>query len=420
MYRNEILRGIDFLISVQNSDGGIPGMAMTGTSACWTTAEALETVLLSPYLHMTYHPFVFKMINFLLDTQIKDGNNKGAWPEYISTNNAQTITTGHAMAALRLSKDIIVDDAAFVQNIQNAIDLGFQYLSRVQNTDGGWSIEPDDGNNESRAFSTIFVLRGYIRNGFYCNNTRSVRDACNYLKALRDNKTGGFSKNQGETPDTCYTARIVSVLLQTKACNKKDKLVTSAIKFIFQDKTLKALFRIKHESYVSDNSSGMVIFHSNTPIDVMETLCLCDIYDRRVKRLGMWILHTQEDNGGWYLGGSRDPNINEGVITWTTNEAVYALSCCNKAFSERYVDKLQKRASFFAKGTLVFVAIIIGLILYPINLSDNNTLIVWWSKIPEGIRNFLCVTVLGGTILNTFYNIIYEGLKKIFKGGDAD
>lgn len=420
MYRNEILHGIDFLVSVQNPDGGIPGMTMTGTSACWTTAEALETVLLSPYVRMTYHTFVFKMIDFLLSTQIKDGDNKGAWPEYISTGNAQTIATGHALAALRLSKDIIVDDVSFAQNIQNAIDLGFQYLNRMQNADGGWSIEPGNGIDESRAFSTIFVLRGYIRNGFYCNNTRSVRDACNYLKTLRNNKNGGFSKSPNESSDTCYTARIVSLLLQAKACNKKDKIVKAGIKFVFKDKTLKSLFRIKHESYVSDNNSGMVIFHSNTPIDVMESLCLCDIYDRRVKKLGKWILSTQEDNGGWYLGGSCDPAINEGVITWTTNEAIYALSCCNKAFSERYIDKLQRRISLFSKGSLVFVVIIIGLILHPINLPADNSLFVWWSNIPEGIRNFLFVTILGGTVLNTFYNVIYDVLKKIFKWGDDD
>ncbi len=416
MYRNEILQGIDFLVSIQNSDGGIPGMAIAGTSACWTTAEALETVLLSPYLHMAYHSFIFGMIDFLLNTQIKNGNNIGAWPEYISTNNAQTITTGHALAALRLSKDIIVDDARYVLEIQNAIDLGFQYLNKVQNIDGGWSIEPDDGNNETRAFSTIFVLRGYIRNGFYCSNTRRVRDACNYLMTLRNNKSGGFAKSPAETPDTCYTARIVSILLQAKACNKNDKIIKSAIKFIFRDKTLRTLFSIKHESYISDNSSGMVIFHSNTPIDVMETLCICGIYDRRVKKLVKWILDTQEDNGGWYLGGTRNPDINEGVITWTSNEAIYALCCCNKSFSERFVDKLQKRADFFARGSLVLIAIIVGLILYPINFAEDNYITVLWNSIPKGIRDFICISVLGGTILNTFYSAIYDGLKKIFKG----
>ena len=59
-----------------------------------------------------------------------------------------------------------VDDVAFVQNIQNAIDLGFQYLNRVQNTDGGWSIEPDDGNNESRAFSTILNFVQILKNQY--------------------------------------------------------------------------------------------------------------------------------------------------------------------------------------------------------------------------------------------------------------
>lgn len=420
MYRNEILHGIDFLISVQNPDGGIPGMSINGTSACWTTAEALEAVLLSPYLRMTYHSFVFKMIDFLLKTQIKDGNNKGAWPEYISTNNAQTITTGHALAALKLSKDIIVDDISLTNSIQNAIDLGFNYLNLVQNADGGWCIEPDSGNVESRAFSTFFVLKGYIRNGFYYNNTRKVRDACNYLKALRDNKTGGFAKSTGEAPDTCYTARIVTTLLQSRACSKKDKIVKAAINFIFQDKTLKTLFKIKHESYVADNSSGMVIFHSNTPIDVMETLCLCDIFDRRVKQLGKWIINTQEDNGGWFLGGSHNPEINENVITWTTNEAIYALSCCNKAFSERYVDKLQKRANTFAKGSFVFIAIILGLILHPFSFTNNNVLMTIWNRIPEGVRRFIGATVLGGTIINTFYSIIYDWLKKLLKGGDYD
>lgn len=417
MYRNEIFHGIQFLSSVQNQDGGIPGMKKTGTSACWTTAEALEAVLLSPYISLSYHTFVSKMVSFLLDTQIITGKNKGAWPEYISTSNAQTLTTGHALAALSLAKDVI-DDSTTIKAIRTAINNGFIYLNSVQNHDGGWSIEPDD-NNESRALSTLIALRGYIQNGQNCTNSKAVRDACNYLMSLKDAKTGGFSKNVGESPDTCYTARIISILIRAKQYTKNDQIIKRACSFIFQDKSLKSIFSIKHESYVSDNSSGMVIFHSNTPIDVMEALCLCDIYDRRMRKLCEWIVNTQEDNGGWYLGGSRDPCINEGVITWTTNEGIYALSCCNKAFSEKYITVLQKNASLYKKIIILLLIAIISLITHPEFLSENNWAANIWNTIPAPYQNFIQATVLGGAVLNIFSNYIYDIIKRTIKGSDT-
>ena len=244
MYRNEILSGINFLKSIQNLDGGIPAMKETGLSACWTTAEALEAVLMSPYISMEHHSFIFNMINFLLNTQMNEPNNMnhdGAWPEYVSTQIAQTLTTGHALSALKLAEGIIVDNASLRNRIQIAINKGFEYLNRVQNHDGGWGIEPEgDGEeSESRAFGTIFVLRGYIQNGYNAVNTKAVREACNYLISLRDVKTGGFSKRPGEAPDVCYTARIISALIKSKVYTKRDPVIKKSLKFIYSDKILR-------------------------------------------------------------------------------------------------------------------------------------------------------------------------------------
>lgn len=419
MFRHEILRGIDFLVSVQNADGGIPGMRATGTSACWTTAEALETILLSPYLRLSFYPHVFKMINFLLNTQITSGNDKGAWPEYISTSNAQTLTTGHAIAALRLSKEIVVDDAEFTQKITHAIEEGLRYLNRVQNSDGGWCIEPGDGNAESRAFSTIFVLRGYVTNEYYFGNCTAVRDGCNYLISLLDSKSGGFSKNAGESPDTCYTARIISILLRAKARTKKDVIIKRSLKFIYADKSLKSLFSIKHESYDSVHSAGMVIFHSNTPIDVMEALCLCDEYDKRIKTLGKWIHDSQENNGGWYLGGSRDPNINEGVITWTTNEAVYALGRYNISFAERYHSSLQKRVKLFGSIIIALSIIAASLLISPVHWAEDNWFISLWKKLPALARNLVLGSVIGVSVINVLSNFLFDKIKKWLKNGES-
>ena len=419
MFRYEILRGIDFLMSVQNADGGIPGMRATGTSACWTTAEALEAVLLSPYLRLSFYPHVFKMINFLLSTQIKSGNDQGAWPEYISTSNAQTLTTGHAIAALRLSKEIVVDDAMLMQKISHSIEEGLRYLNKVQNPDGGWCIEPGDGNAESRAFSTIFVLRGYITNELYFGNSTAVRDGCNFLISLLDRNTGGFSKSIGETPDTCYTARIISILLRAKARSKEDTMIKRALKFIYADKSLKNLFSIKHESYDSVHSAGMVIFHSNTPVDVMEALCLCDKYDRRIKKLGKWIHDSQENNGGWYLGGSPDPNINECVITWKTNEAIYALGHYNIAYSERYHTALQKRVKLYGSIIVALAIIAVCFIVSPVRLPENNWLVLLLIKLPALVRKVVLGSVIGVSILNVLSNFLFDKIKKIFKNGES-
>lgn len=419
MFRHEILRGIDYLMSVQNADGGIPGMRATGTSACWTTAEALEAVLLSPYLRLTFYPHVFKMINFLLNTQITRGPAKGAWPEYISTSNAQTLTTGHAIAALRLSKEIVVDDAEFSQKISHAIEEGLSYLNRVQNPDGGWCIEPGDGNTESRALSTIFVLRGYVTNEFFFGNCSAVRDGCCYLISLLDRDSGGFSKNAGEAPDTCYTARIISILLRAKARTKKDAIIKRALKFIYADKSLKSLFSIKHESYDSVHSAGMVIFHSNTPIDVMEALCLCDEYGKRMRKLGKWIHDSQENNGGWYLGGSPDPAINEGVITWTTNEAVYALSCYNIAFSERYNSALQKRVKLYGSIIITLAIIAVSLLISPVRWPADNWFIAFWTELPALIRKAVLGSVIGVSIVNVLSNLLFDKVKKMLNNGES-
>ena len=394
-------------------------MRQTGTSACWTTAEALEAVLLSPYLRLSFYPHVFKMINFLLNTQITSGNDQGAWPEYISTSNAQTLTTGHAIAALCLSKEIVVDDADFTQKISHAIEEGLRYLNRVQNPDGGWCIEPGDGNTESRAFSTVFVLRGYITNEYYFGNCTAVRDGCNYLISLLDRESGGFSKNAGEAPDTCYTARIISILLRARARTKKDPLIKRALKFIYADKSLKSLFSIKHESYDSVHSAGMVIFHSNTPIDVMEALCLCDEYDKRMKKISKWIRDSQENNGGWYLGGSPDPSINEGVITWTTNEAVYALGCYNIAFSERYHFALQKRVKIYGSIIIALAIIALSLLISPVHWSEENWFFLLWTKLPALVRNTVLGSVIGVSILNVLSNLLFDKIKKFLNNGET-
>lgn len=423
MYRNEILNGINFLKSIQNADGGIPGIKETGVSACWTTAEALETVLLSPYISMEHHNFIFKMIEFLLNTQMNAPNNinhDGAWPEYVSTNIAQTLTTGHALSALKLAEGIIVDDKQLQNRIQTAIKKGFDYLDKIQNSDGGWGIEPEGSGEEkeSRPFGTIFVLRGYIQNGYNSNNSKVVRDACNYLKNLRDIKSGGFSKKPNEEPDICCTARVISVFIKSKTYNTNDPIIKTALKFIFNDKSLKSLFKIKHDPYVSENSSGMVVFHSNTPIDVIEALCLCRIQDRRMHKLLKWIVQTQEDKGGWYLGGTRDPQINEGVISWTTNEAIYALICADKAFSNEYYERYKKRLKFYKKVIFTLLFLLVILLFMPSILSSDNALVTLWNTFTPKVKEFIAITVLSGLVINLFSSTIYDWIKKLFKIGD--
>ena len=419
MYREEILKGIDFLKSIQNSDGGIPGMKERGESACWTTAEALETVLLSPYISMEHYNFIFGMIDYLLNTQLNDKDNSekyGAWPEYPSTNRAQTITTGHALSALSLAKGIIVDNDNLLCEVNNAIDHGFSYLRSVQNNDGGWGIEPEGSNEEkiSCPLGTIFVLRGYNQNGFYSNNNTTVRAGCDYLLCLRDTKTGGFSK-PNEEPDVCYTARIISTFIKSNHFTGNDKVIKQGLKFIFKDKSLKTLFKIKHDPYISENSTGMVVFHNNTPIDVIEALCLSNIHDRRVKKIEQWILSTQEERGFWYLGGSRKAEINEGVVSWTTNEAIYSLICLEHTYYIKDYKMIKNKGRIWRKMFISMSIIAIILLFSPSIVSPDNKLYELWSNLSEKIKTFIISTVFMGLVINIFSNTIYDYIMKILK-----
>ena len=406
LYKSEILKGIRYLLSIQNKDGGIPGLRKGDPSACWTTAETLEVTLRASCFDPEFHKFIVNMIHFLLNTQLKETDNVGAWPEYVNKHSSFTFVTGHALSALKLSENIFIDDSDIHNNIKSAIERGFEYLKKVQNTDGGWGLTPELGGEEkkSRAFSTIYVLHGYIQNGFTASSDNSVSKACQYLEGLLDKKTGRFDSGLDKCSDVCYTARIINILIKAKYKNpNSDSLLKKAVNFV-KIQSNKTLLSVNNEIFSTREHIG---YHNNTPIDVTETLCLCGIFGTKSQHLEKWFIKNQQPDGMWYLGKDRNPKEqNTEIVTWATNDAIYALLCIDEVYSKIYYSKLHKKFRIQRKSIVVLIVFLVASVLF----HDYIPSFFSWNTIPKLIKFFIS-TSIGLALLSNF---LWDLIKKFF------
>ncbi|NDV96785.1 hypothetical protein D0T84_18000 [Dysgonomonas sp. 521] len=399
MNQKIILDGFKYLNSIQNVDKGIPATKEGDSSGCWTSAETLETILLSPYNDYKYFLFAKDIIKFLLNTQIDKTIDKGSWPLLKGRDRGSAMATGHAVSALSLANDIFKDDVQLSQKISSSINDALIWLNNTQNKDGGWGVEPSDSGNGnlSRVISTVYVLRGYITHGFNYDNNKTVRSAINYIKTLKKDDAG-FSGGIGGESDPCYTARAIIALVKTKAYSPQNKYIKESISYIIKNKNNKGIWNLDTEPYIPDNSSGQVVYNSNTVADVLEALSVTGRYNKNARKLESWFMKTQEHDGKWYLGANKRSHVS----TWSTNEALYSLICTELYFTNVKYPYIMKLIAWYKKALISLLILLFISLVLPVNIISLSWIINLWDKIPENWQNIILGTIIFGTIVNLF------------------
>ena len=93
-FLGQSLRAINFLMSVQNEDGGIPATVRGDPSGPWTTAMAVEMGCQNLFFPFKYFGQITKCAEFILHSQRSDGS----WSVVPAGQPSTETTENRAMA----------------------------------------------------------------------------------------------------------------------------------------------------------------------------------------------------------------------------------------------------------------------------------------------------------------------------------
>ena len=402
-YRKQIVDGIIFLLSHKNDDDGIPATVLGNESGCWTTAEAVHVLLESPYFPKERLIDIRKMVEFLLRNQIP---GKG-WPMALEGNYVSTMATGHAIAALCLAEKVFHENEELVLKCRKAKAEGLDWIRQNRNPDEGWGVEPEKAvGKDTRIISTCYALKGYIASGLNYDNSKDIRNAVDYLSGIV-NKDNGWGGKKGVPSDPDNTSRVVSILIQSGKAKFTDPVIEKAKDFILGSRSA---WRWDTEAYASKGAPGQVIFHSNTPVDVLQALIECQYYGHETHDLIKFLIKAQEDDGRWYLSDQLNRKDTSNC-TWCTSEAIDVLDFVQERYFEHLFDshtiKLPRKLPIATRAVFgVISAIAILEFLQIINVYEDSY--IWWINLSAGWQQSV-FGVIVGTILTIVISIFLDG-----------
>jgi hypothetical protein len=405
-----VISGVNYLRAVQNADGGIPATKPGAPSGCWTSASALCAILQPPFIPIDPRLFVGRLSRFLLKSTIQIDSQSVCWPLVQGGTHGSTMATGHAVRGLLLASNFLHEQAHFSSSLHRIAEQGRHWLKSVQNTDGGWGVEPEvDGEGaQSRLLSTVYALKAFDGTADGHVDRACVKRAVDWIIACRDVSEGGFAATPKSKASASDTSRAIVALLDTGIYAPHNRVIRRAVRFICKRKPWRGLWHLDVERYVAAGAPGQTVFHNNTTADVLLALTASGFCKAATVKLMNWFEQAQRPDGSWYLGANNE--FIEDVTTWSTTEALEAMAAYMRLLilrSTRLIKYWRRRfgcclVALMTTSVLFFLqATGILAVLFKTTSAHRAAVI-------DGLVNFFVYSVMGG-IVGT---IIYDRIKR--------
>lgn len=387
-------RGTRYLLSTRNEDFGIPAVSPGDPSGCWTTAEAIESILRSPFVDPQTLAETRTLVKFLLQSQLTTRAQAGGWPLVAGGKQASTMATAHSVLSLKLALPHV--DLEARPAVAEAMSLGLQWLRRTQDAaTGGWGLEPSAGKSgaEPRTVSTFLAVRAIVSDGGAVGSSQSLRRAINFLWSLYDGN--GFAPASGRAVDPCSTARAFWAITEAKAENERPEFTKRTVAYVLGARPPGALWELDTEAYVPDGTSGQIVFNNNTTAELLEFLVQTSSDLPAQEDLVRWFQDNQNDNGSWFLGANA--NLRSEVANWSTNEAIGALSNYLRSIATRPLvvpverDTLDaasgnRRVTSVAHTFLISVLAVISVVEFILLVGLRSYFERSWNSLPKDFK----------------------------------
>lgn len=402
-YGEVIQKGIRYLKSSQNPDGGIPIRGIDDNSGYWTTAEALEAIVSTVYLIMNtdYLRFLIKMVSYLLAGQYVI-NDKGYWKEEDNPNaRPSTVTTAHVIYALKLCQnnvfgeddDIKVSigekDYSIIElnsTIEDAVKKGTNWLLSIKNSDDGWGRDEQNGSN---VLCTYYVLKGLSAVGKNAGSDHSVKEACYYLKRT--------VKEVLKKENTNLDYEDLIILLYGYSGMKLAGYFQIHDK-LFEEKIVKFInvnwASIYSQCLAEQQQHSRLIegYDLNLPwitLNVLLSFGIFEANEKRIKGLLEWYTNHQHDEGFWcieevkrtFYDDCRQSQqeeestfVNEVITTWITAEIINDFNLAQTRFVQYEADVVTpKKVRLGSAFIIILLAIdLIGFVSFLYMIVSGN------------------------------------------------
>jgi len=403
-YSEYIKSAIDFLLKMQNDDGGIKiSNRDSKISGIWTTAESLDAIITSNFLSIDISIFdeIIRMMDYLKTKFIVCAENPecGYW-EIAEGRGASTMTTGHSIRALQIclnkvfhccdikkitlsTKEIVVAD--FVSDIKACIDKAVRWLQFQQQVDGGWSYADINSNEKSSILATYYVLLGLNCVGKNCGNDSYVSKSCLFIKRIIENILETKQYSQDSLAEILYA---YPCLYSSGYFTQSDThFKTRMMKFINHHWR-----EIKSCMAVHDLHHKTIPFINNLPYIALNAVLTVEdyTYETKIRKLIAYFVSQRKLDGSW---GVLKNDVED--TTWVTAEAILALSQVQHTY-QTYYNKIvaSKQIRLFKVSSIALGLICSLFLLYyfftsviPTGTEPAN--IDYWKTIPSFIFGVL-------------------------------
>jgi hypothetical protein len=413
-FRSQISNALRALISLQNSDGGIPATTPSKESGCWTSASTLDAILTSGVYSRFDMASILRLVKFLLDSQkgasqIKVarakkeiGEEHGSWALF-KGDEPSTMATGHAIAALVLAHNFLNHDNSLSQRIEQSIKAGFAWLEINQNPDGSWGTQPlaDQSGKDGNVMACYYALLPYFYSGQTRTSSQIVKKAIQFIADIQL-PDGSWPPDIRETVgNPADTARAISCLVRGnydgKICLKK------ATDYINLNQLKSGLWALGTKRVDLPNAPGTVIFNNNTNCDVLNAFADLKYTGPESWKLMDWLLRSQSDDGLWLLK-SPDQVVKD-VSTWSTSEWVISINAASEKLIRHklYANNKRLTIAFWLTIAVLILTIISGVIVL-----FGNEIMIWWNGLSTTFKTLVLLPIVVGIASSFFWNMIQD------------
>jgi len=331
MWQSEIEAATQWLVGLQNSDGGwsppYEGAQLSGIS---TSALVLEALIRSGTVT---REIIERGLSFLMSYQQRDGG----WPDR-SLGCSLTIETSQVLHVFILSEKF-----RSLNLEHNPIRNAVTWLTVNQNSDGGWGLWSEERHGSMPHHTAWAVIAlSEVLNSAHCpaesrnEVVKSLQQAKDFLFRLFVNSgsKGGWKLHSAAKEIDPHTTAFAlfalskNPLIKNDLKDKKDivqKYLLDSRKShgIWENLTEELIISVKFNAEEISLDARRVKWWISTPIVLVTLFTVCGqrVYSKEVQETLFIIKNGQSKEGGWGLS----LNAKERPLTWVTAQFVTML-----------------------------------------------------------------------------------------------